>query len=370
MIRGKRGTSSPDYLFIALLFILVVFGLVMLTSASSDLAMQKFGNSYYYFNHQLLFGLLPGVIGFIIGMLFYYRAWEKWAVLLLLLNIALLILVFTPLGFHANGGDRWLNFGSFTFQPSELLKLTFFVFIAAWMSRNKERSRNFREGFLPFLVLTGSVVLLLLLEPSTTIAALIFATALIVYFVAGARIRFLAVAVLCAALGLSLLIYFSPYRFARVITFLNPQQDQLGSSYHINQALLAIGSGGFTGVGFGKSTTKLNYLPEPIGDSIFAVIAEELGLVGALFVVIVFLLFVWRGIMIARASPDGFAQLLVICFVTLIGLQAFVNIAAISGLIPLTGVPLPFVSYGGTALSVFLTMSGIIVNISKYRRLP
>lgn len=367
-MKGKRGITSPDYLFIALLFILAVFGLVMLTSASSDLAKAKFGDSYYYFNHQLLYGLIPGIVGFFLGMFLYYRTWQKWAIPLLLVNLALLILVFTPLGFHAKGGDRWLDFGSFTFQPSELLKLTFFIFLSAWISKNKERSKSFQEGLLPFLILLGSVTALLILEPATTIAFLIFATSLIVYFVAGARMRFVAATLLCATLGFSLLVYFTPYRLERVKTFLNPGQDELGSAYHINQALTAIGSGGLWGVGFGKSTTKLKYLPEPIGDSIFAVIAEELGLVGAFFLIVVFLLFIWRGIMIARASPDHFAQLLATCFITLIGLQTFTNIGAISGLIPLTGVPLPFVSYGGTALSVFLTMSGIIVNISRYRR--
>jgi len=154
----------------------------------------------------------------------------------------------------------------------------------------------------------------------------------------------------------------------RVLTFLNPERDPLGAGYHLNQALITIGSGSWFGVGYGQSTTKLKYLPEPIGDSIFAVIAEELGFIGALSLVIIFLLFIWRGFHIARKAPDNFSRWLALGFTSLIGIQAFINIAAISGFFPLTGVPLPFISYGGTALAVFLTMSGLIVNISRSRR--
>jgi cell division protein FtsW len=188
------------------------------------------------------------------------------------------------------------------------------------------------------------------------------------YFMAGARMSFLIIAVLIAAITVSLLVYFTPYRFKRVLAFINPEIDPLGSSYHINQAKIAIGAGGLFGVGFGQSTTKLKFLPEPIGDSIFAVIAEELGFVGAVAVVLAFLIFVWRGLRIAKGAPDTFSRVLTAGFVSVIGLQAFVNIAAISGLIPLSGVPLPFISYGGTALAVFLTIAGIIANISKYSR--
>lgn len=365
----KHAAKAPDYAFISIVALLLIFGFVMLASASSDLAKAKFGDSYYYLTHQLLFGLTFGGAGFLTGMLVYYRRLEKWAVILLGGTLLLILLMlFSSLGLDIRGSTRWLDFGTFSFQPGELLKLTFIIYLVSWIARNEERGKNIATGLLPFLILIGIVTLFLALEPATTVAFLIFATALLIYFAAGAKFHFLVAAVLVAALGFSILVYATPYRLDRLRAFLNPSANELGSGYHINQALLAIGSGGATGVGFGQSTTKLHYLPEPIGDSIFAVIAEELGFIGGIVVVALFLLLVWRGLVIARAAPDTFGRLLATGFSCMIGLQAFVNIGAISGLIPLTGVSLPFVSYGGTALAVFLTMSGIIVNISRYRR--
>jgi len=359
---------TPDYTFIAVAFALVIFGLVMLASASSDLGKARFGDSFYYLKHQLLFGFSAGLLGFIVGYFLYYRKWEKFSVLLLLLSIILLVLVFTPLGFKAYGAERWLNVFGFTVQPGEILKLTFLVYLASWVGKNIARSRSFLEGFLPFLCLVGFVMLLLLAQPATTTAAIVFGASLFVYFAAGARFRFLILAVLVSVIGLAMIIYLTPYRLNRVLSFLNKDADVLGSTYHINQALNAIGSGGITGVGFGQSTTKLKYLPEPVSDSIFAIVGEELGFAGSVALVLLFLFFIVRGFRIAKAAPDKFSQLLVTGFVSLIGIQAFINMASISGLLPLTGVPLPFISYGGTALAVFLTMSGIVANISKYRK--
>jgi len=361
-------TSSPDYVFIGLVMALTLFGLVMLTSASSDLAQVRFGNSYYYLNHQIIFGLSFGIVGFLVGTFLYYRRWERWATFLLVVTIALLMLVFSPLGFTAKGASRWLTFGELTVQPGEILKLTFLIYLSAWIGKSAKRGKSLTEGFLPFLVLIGFVTLLLMLQPSTTTAVIIFLAALVMYFTAGARFKFVVAAVLLAGLALSVIIYITPYRFQRVVSFFNPDVNELEEGYHINQSLIAIGSGGVFGVGYGKSTTKLRYLPEPIGDSIFAVIAEEFGFVGASLLTLVFLGLIWRGLRIARSVSDNFGRLLVTSFISLIGIQAFINIAAISGLIPLTGVPLPFISFGGTSLAVFLTMSGIIVNVSRYRR--
>lgn len=365
--KGPR-SSSPDFVFLGFLAIIVVFGLVMLSSASSDLAKTQFGNSMYYLEHQMINGLGLGIIGFLVGYFVYYRVWEKFSLFILLGGIVSLLLVFTPLGIHIKGGDRWINIGTFSFQPGELMKLTFLIYLSAWVGKSQDRSKSITGGLVPFSVLIGAVMLLLILQPATSTAALIFGASLLTYFVAGARPKFFVLLALVGALALSLLIYFTPYRMQRFATFLNPEQNQLTTGYHINQALLAIGSGGITGVGFGKSTTKLHYLPEPIGDSIFAVIAEELGFIGAFSLIIFFLAFVWRGLKIAAHAPDGFGRLMVTGFICIIGLQTFVNIAAISGVIPLTGVPLPFISYGGTALAVFLTMSGIIANVSRYRK--
>ena len=368
MARGSLRSRFPDYLFIGLLAALVVFGIVMLASASSDLAKLRFGDSYYYLKHQIYFGLLPGIVGFFAAFFIPFRKFEKFAIPLLVISIIFLILVFTPFGLKIKGSDRWLAFGPLTFQPGEIIKLTFLIFLGSWISRDKERIKSFIKGLVPFLILIGAVMGLLVAQPSTSIAVIIFLASGAMYFAAGARFRFLfaAGAILVAVVGAITLV--TPYRMERIMTYLHPDSDPLGATYHINQAVTAIGSGGLFGVGYGQSTTKLKYLPEPIGDSIFAVIGEELGFIGALALILVFTLFTLRGFAIARRTPDTFGRLLVIGFMSLLGVQIFINIAAISGIIPLTGVPLPFVSYGGTALAVFLTMCGIVANISRYER--
>jgi len=372
----SKAKKSPDSFFISLLIFLVIFGLVMLASASSDLSKEKFNDSYFYLKHQIMYGLSIGLAGFLAGFFIYYRFWAKLAPWLLLLNIILLILVFIP-GIGSKSGteaERWLDLGIFSFQPSELLKLTFLMYLAAWLSKKqKERSSEFVTGFLPFLFICGLIAILLFLQPSTTVAILIVGAGLITYFMAGAKIRFLATTAFLALLGVAILITITPYRLDRVKVFLSNMGlfdipvDPLDKNYHLDQALIAIGSGGLTGVGYGQSTTKISYLPEPISDSIFAIIAEELGFIGAMFLITLFFLFVWRGLLIAKKTREPFGQLLAVGFSSIIGLQAFINIAAISGVLPPTGVPLPFISYGGTSLLTIMTMSGIIANISKYR---
>ncbi len=360
----KRLAGNIDYAFVTFLFILTVFGLVMLASASSDLARSQFGDSFYYLKHQIFFGLLPGLVGFFAGLLIDYHFWAKLSVWLLALSIGLLLLVFTPLGFHALGADRWVHFGSFSFQPGEIVKFTFIIYAAAWLAKGKVRAQSFGKGLLPFGLLLGSVILPLILQPATTTAVLIVAGALAMYFAAGAKARYIGLIILLGAAAFAALVFITPYRLQRVTGFLDKQSNALTTNYQLNQAMIAIGSGGLWGVGYGRSTTKLHFLPEPIGDSIFAVIGEELGFVGSGALVLVFLLFVWRGLKIAKNAPDAFGRLMVTGFMTIIGLQAFINIGAISGVIPLTGVPLPFISYGGTALVALLTMGGITTQIA------
>ncbi len=365
MSKSLSQRRSPDYVFIFLLTVLVVFGLVMLTSASSDVAKVQYGNSFYYLTHQILFGLLPGLVGFLLGVFLDYKIWQKISLYLLIVGVAFLLMVFTPLGYQAYGADRWLRIAGFGFQPSEFVKLAAILYVASWLSKASVRRQRFREGTLPFFIILIMVVLPIILQPATTTVVLIVSSTLIMYLIAGAKLKSLAFIVIIGVLALALLIAVTPYRFQRVFSFLHPSSDTLGKTYQINQSLIAIGSGGAWGVGYGRSTTKLHYLPEPTGDSVFAVIAEELGFVGSVGFITLFLLFVWRGIKIAKRAPDLFSQLAVVGFVSVIGLQAFVHMGAVSGLLPFTGIPLPFTSYGGTALAVFLTMSGIIVNISR-----
>lgn len=361
--------GPPDYFFIGIVVVLTIFGLVMLSSASSDLAKARFGDSYYYIQHQLSNGILLGVLGFFLGMFIPLRMWEKSSLWLFLLNIILLILVFFPMfGIEMKGAERWLDLGFISFQPGEILKLTFLLFLSSWVTRDKERGKSISRGLIPFILILGVSVGLLFLQPATTIAVILVCAVLAAYFAAGAKVRYIVSIIFLGIISVAALISVTPYRLERIKGFLNPESDPLGATYHINQSLIAIGSGGIWGVGFGNSTTKLKYLPEPIGDSIFAVIGEEFGFVGAIFVVLLFALFVWRGFMISKNSRDVFSRSLGVGFTTLIGVQAFINIGAISGLLPLTGVPLPFVSYGGTALAISLTMCGILANISRSRR--
>ena len=359
-------SHAPDYVIIVSSFLLVIIGLAVLTSASSDLGQLKFNESYFYLKHQLIYGLSIGLIGFLIAAKFYYRNYENLAVILLIISLVLLVLIFTPLGFTAGGATRWLQFGPVVFQPSELLKITFVVYLASWLSNKNHRQESFWGGFVPFLIITGLVSALLIAQPSTSAVLILMGTALIIYFTSGAKLSYIFYTILFGIIGLLIISYFTSYRWERIRGFLNKESDIQSSSYQLNQALIAIGSGGLWGVGFGQSTTKLHYLPQPIGDSIFAIIAEEFGFVGAAFLISLFILLTIRCLLIARKVTDKFGQLLLIGFGSLIAIQTFVHIASISGIIPLTGVPLPFISYGGTALAIFMTISGIMVNISKY----
>jgi len=368
MKRLLRG-HAPDYFFLALVFILLFIGLVMLSSASSEIGKIKFNDTYYYIKHQIYHGLSIGIIGFLLAAYTHYKNLERLAVPLLALSIAVMLFVFTALGFEHAGARRWIDIGLFSFQPAELFKLTFIVYVAAWLSssaKKVERINSLTRGLLPFLLLSIAVSLLIIIQPSTTTAVIIMGAALMMYFASGAKMRYLAGLLLFALLAMGILIAATPYRAERILTFLNPQYDVKSSAYHINQSLIAIGSGGLFGVGYGKSTSKVNFLPEPIGDSIFAVISEELGFIGASAIIFLFLFLVLRGISIAWQTRNEFARLTVIGFITVVGIQAFIHIAATSGVLPMTGVPLPFISHGGTSLAVFLTMMGVVVNISKY----
>ena len=366
-MRGGKQGSTPDYFFFAIVVVLTIFGLAMLASASSDLGKTLFNDTYYYLKHQIAFGLSLGILGFVVGYFVPYQYFKKIAFVLLLISLAFLVLVFTPLGAAAGGAGRWLRLGPLSFQPAELMKLTYLIYLAAWLSNPKfKRATDFQGGLVPFLIISGTIALLLILQPATSTVVILLLSGLTVYFVSGAPLKYIAFMGVGAAVLLGLVIYVTPYRLKRITGFLNQSADTQGANYQVNQSLIAIGSGGVMGVGYGASSVKSGYLPTPIDDSIFAVVAEELGFVGAGFLVALFAIFTFRLFWLARKIGDGFGRLMLIGFGTVIAIQAFVNMASTSGLIPLTGVPLPFVSYGGTALAVFLTMCGIALNVSKY----
>ena len=362
----RASAGKPDYFLLASLCILLVFGLAMLASASSDIGKQLFNNSYYYLEHQLEFGLTIGIAGFLVGYFVPYYKFKNIAFVLLLISMAALIMVFTPLGTAASGSTRWLRFGPLSFQPAELMKFTYILYLAAWLANSKKRATDFQTGLLPFAIISGLIAVLLVMQPATSTVAILIGTGLVVYFVSGAPWKYILGIIGVAVTAIVLLIFVTPYRMARITGFLHPTENLQGQNYQVNQSLIAIGSGGLWGVGYGQSATKDSYLPTPIDDSIFAVVAEELGFVGAAALVALFAIVTFRMFWLAKRAGDPFGRLILIGFGTVIALQAFVNMASISGIIPLTGVPLPFVSYGGTALAVFITMSGVALNVTRY----
>lgn len=347
---------------------LVFFGLIMLGSASAFISQVKFGHPYYYLFRQLMFGLTGGLIGFLIAQRVPYQYYKKFAVVILLANVFLLMLVFiAPFGFGYGGATRWIQFGSFSFQPGEFIKLSLIIYLAAWFSARQKEVSQFFSGLIPFLTIAGGVGLLLMLQPDIGTLGVLTITAALMYFAAGAKLRHIFLVVVLGVAGLFALIQLAPYRLNRLVAFLNPDADPLGIGYQINQATLAVGSGGLWGLGFGNSRQKYLYLPEVVGDSVFAVFAEEMGFIAAVILISLFFLFALRGFKIAKNAPDAFGAFMAVGITSWIAVQAFINIAAISGLIPLTGIPLPFVSYGGSALAITLTAAGILVNISKQK---
>jgi len=358
--------SNSSKSVIVPVFILVLFGLTMLSSAGIVDSQNRFGSSYYYFVHQLLYGLLPGLLLFWICSKIKYPLWKKLAVPLLLLSLGLLVAVFWPsLGVAARGAVRWLKLGFLSFQPAEVLKLTLIIYFAAWFSGRSERVKSWSYSVVPFLVILGFVGILLVKQPDVGTLSIVVFIAIAMYFLAGAETKHFVGLMVLLAVIFFLLIQFAPYRLNRLLAFVNPSADPQGIAYHVNQAKLGIARGGIFGVGFGQSQQKINFLPEPVGDSIFAIIVEELGLLGGAFLLGLFLWLSLVLIKISRQTGDRFAQLFLLGLMVWIAGQAFINIAAISGLIPLTGIPLPFISYGGTSLAILLTGLGIAQNIAN-----
>lgn len=361
-IRGIK--VDKQFLFITLL--LTFGGFLIFSSASMGLlARSGAAAGSVAFNQSI--GLLLGLGLLYITSKLDYRLWRKWAFFIFIGAIILNIAVFIPgVGFSHNGATRWINLGAFTFQPSEFLKIAFIFYFSAWISSVRDKARETKYGLIPFLVIVLLLGIIVLLQSDTDVLISIFVAGLAMLFVAGIKWRDIGLLVLICVISLFSLILFRPYIKNRIMTYLNPQSNTLTSSYQINQSLIAIGSGGFWGRGFGQSIQKFSYLPEPIGDSIFAVYSEEFGFVGACLLVLLYLFFCTRGLKIASQMVDPFGKMLCIGIVIIITVQSFMNIGAIIGVIPLSGMPLPFVSHGGTALMFVLAEVGIVLNISKY----
>ncbi len=365
-MRKSAHIHKPDYTLLITIAVIVIYGVVMLASASSVISFEKYDDSNYLLKHQLLYGIGLGLIGFFVLSRIDYHVWKKFAFAMLAINVLLLLAVFLPgIGYEYGGARRWIDLGPTIFQPTELLKLTFILYLATLFAKNIEGIKDTAYGLKPFLVIVGTIVFLIMLQPDMGTMVTIAIIGFVIFYVAGPPLKHLAW-VIGGATGLFfLLIKIAPYRAARLTVFLNPALDPQGIGYHINQALLAIGSGGVLGLGLGHSRQKFLYLPEVTGDSIFAVIAEELGLIFSFALIALFLLLMYRGYKIARTAPDTFGKLTAVGITSWLVLQAFINIAAMVTLVPLTGIPLPFVSYGSSALAASLAAVGILVNISK-----
>ena len=349
--------------FLALCFGgLIIFGLIALASASSVWATQDKGEPFYYFTHQLLYGLLPGLIGFVAARTIPLKFFQVGAPFFYIASIVLLGLVFVPgLHYEYGGARRWLDLGSFSFQPSEMAKIGVILFLASWLARQgRQKLSTWRFGVLPFIALTGVPLILILLEPDVGTAAILAATTGLMYFAAGARWRHLVILFIAALLMVGSVVALSPHRWDRIETFFNPNQDTLKSSYQINQSLVAIGSGGLFGRGLGQSRQKYSYLPEPAGDTIFAIIAEELGFAATILLVLVYLAIAYLGARAAAVVQNDFSKYLILGIIGLIVIQAFINMMAVTAILPFTGVPLPFISYGGTALATLITSLGLV----------
>lgn len=354
-----------DYILQTLIFLIIVFGILMLTSASSVIAFERYHDSYYLVKKQL-FSFILGIGILIFFSRFDYRRLRSFAFIALLATVGLLVAVLIPgVGVRALGAQRWIAFGPLTFQPSELAKLTLLLYLASWLDRRHLGGREGGMHFRTFLTVVGLTLGLILLQPDLGTMIVIGAIALAVYYVSGAPYKQITMIIGVGFAALLLAVLIAPYRLQRFSVFFNPNADPQGEGYHIYQSKIAIGSGGIPGVGLGHSRQKFNYLPEAAGDSIFPVIAEEMGFIISVGLVILYLAIVLRGFRIARGIGDRFGQTLAVGITTWIALQAFLNIGALSGVLPLTGVPLPFISYGGTSLTVMMAAMGILLNLSR-----
>lgn len=354
---------------LGIVIFLVLAGFLIFSSASLGLLAREGARFSGVALNQLLFGIIGGSIALFITSSIHYRIWRQYAFYIFIATLVLTALVFVPgLGFGHGGAQRWIHIGSFTLQPAEFLKIGFVIYIATWLSGMKNHVATFKKGTLPFVGIVSCVGILMLLQPDTDTFMVMGAAAVAMFITAGGKLRDVGLMALTGVLLLAILAFTRPYIMDRFTSFLDPESDPLGSGYQIQQSLIAIGSGGVFGRGFGQSIQKFEYLPEPIGDSIFAVYSEEFGFLGSVGLVAVFAFFAFRGYRIASHAPDLFGMLLVVGFITVIIAQAFLNIAAMLAIAPLSGLPLPFISHGGTALLTMLAAIGIVLNVSKYQK--
>lgn len=361
--RRKKIMGEIDYGIFYTVLLLVAIGTVMVYSASSYTAMFSKGDSMYFLKKQLM--LVPlGFIAMLFMMEFDYHKIKKYSPVILLVCIPLLIIVFfsKPI----NGARRWISLGPLSFQPSDITKYAVVMFLAMGLEAKGEGIKKFWTGIVPYLGISGVFALLILAENNLSIASVIMIVTFLMIFVAGGRNKHLFGIVAPSMIVLALVaIFSSDYRRARMLNFIDPWKDAADNGYQLIQSFYALGSGGITGLGLGQSRQKTLYMPEPHNDFIFSIIGEELGLIGCIFIIALFLIFIWRGINVALKAKDVYGTFLAVGITSVIAVQCIINIAVVTGSMPVTGVPLPFISYGGTSLVVNMTAMGILLNISR-----
>lgn len=367
--RKKVNMKSIDYLLLCALLLLLFIGIVMVYSSSSYYALYQKDvyNSEFYFKKEIIWSIV-GVVGMIITMSIDYHKYKKFTPWLVIITLVLLVLVLF-IGADINGAVRWIRLGPLSFQPSELAKYVLVLYLALLIDRRKNKIKKFGEGTIFYLCIAAVFAVLILLEKNLSITAIVMMVAVVMIYVGGAKLSHLLSLIPVGLVALIALIFTQSYRLKRLTSFLNPWADPSGDSYQLIQSLYALGSGGVFGVGLGDSRQKALFMPEPHNDFIFAIIGEELGLIGCVLIIAIFMFVVVRGITIAVKARDNYGFLLAVGIVSVIAVQAIINIAVVSGSMPVTGVPMPFISYGGTSLVFNLSAMGILLNISRQSKI-
>lgn len=363
-----KAKSTPDFILIIATLALLTIGMIMVYSASAVWATYKIGDAFFFAKRQLFFAGL-GVIAMFTIMNVDYWTWRKHSKLIIVVCFILLVLVLIPgVGLVRGGARSWLGVGAFSIQPSEFMKFAMIAFLAKYLSENQKKITTFKQGLLPSLSLVMFAFGLIMLQPDLGTGAVMVGTCIVMIYVSGAKIsHFIGLGMIGLA-GFAALIISAPYRIKRITSFLDPWSDPLGSGFQIIQSLYAIGPGGLMGLGLGESRQKFFYLPEPQTDFIFAILSEELGFIGGTFVILLFSILLWRGIRVALGAPDLFGSLFAIGIIGMIAIQVMINIGVVIGLMPVTGITLPFLSYGGSSLTLMLVAVGVLLNISRYSR--
>jgi cell division protein FtsW len=357
---------APDVWLFGVAIVLLAAGVVMVYSASAIVAADRFQDPYFFLKKQLFWAVIGAACLWMAIRLDYRRLEHLVLPLLIFAGVLLVLVLVSPFGQAINGTRRWIRLGPVSFQPAELAKLALVLYLAAFLAKKGEAIAEFRRGLLPPLAVAGTLAALVLAQPDLGTCLTLVTLTFTLLFLAGGRVRHLGLILLAALPTLALAIWVAPYRVRRIIAFLDPWSDPRGSGFQIIQSWLALGNGGLFGQGIGASRQKLFYLPESHTDFIFAIVGEELGFVGATTIVALFAILVWRGLRIGLRAPDPFGSYLAIGITVLIATQTLVNLGVVTGLLPTKGLPLPFISFGGSALLVTLLSTGVLLNISQH----